>query len=319
MDLTETTEFLRERYGPGVSEFRALSAGAWSQAYAFMHDGVEQVIRFSLFADNFERDAFAARFASTDLPIPAISGYGQVGDRYFAVSPFVRGDYLERLSAEELEQTLPSLLAVLRALRQVDLSGTQGFGIWDGSGNAPHATWRSFLLDDKDDSPGSLIKGWRANLAASPLGMDAFNRLRSRFEGLVEHCPGQRQLVHSDSINGNVLVADGRITALLDWGSSIFGDALYDVAWFVFYQPWFPQFGEIDIARRLLDDFRADPLHRHDRPRYSLAVLSDAHWARLNRLQRLPAELAQRPGSRRLRRTVGGGVDVRAFDASSGW
>ena len=75
----------------------------------------------------------------------------------------------------------------------------------------------------------------------------------------MEHCPGQRQLVHSDSINGNVLVADGRITALLDWGSSIFGDALYDVAWFVFYQPWFPQFGEIDLARRLLDDFRADP------------------------------------------------------------
>ncbi len=116
-----------------------------------------------------------------------------------------------------------------------------------------------FLLDDKDDSAGSLIKGWRAKLAASPLGMDAFERLWGRFERLVERCPDQRQLVHSDLVNGNVLVADGQVTAVLDWGSSFFGDALYDVAWFVFYQRFFPTYAEIDLAQTLLDDFRADP------------------------------------------------------------
>ena len=259
LSLAETARFLTERYGSGVSNVRRIGEGAWSQAYAFEHGGAMRVIRFSWFADNFERDAFAARFASDDLSIPAIAEIGQVRGHYYAVSPFVDGNYLERLSAVELESTLPSLLGMLRALRRVDLSGTRGFGIWDGSGHAPHAAWRSFLLDDKDDSAGSLIKGWRANLAASPLGVDAFERLWSRFERLVERCPDDRRLVHSDMVNGNVLVAHGKITAVLDWGSSMFGDPLYDVAWFVFYQRFFPVYGEIDLAHILLDDFRADP------------------------------------------------------------
>ena len=114
-------------------------------------------------------------------------------------------------------------------------------------GQATHQTWQSFLLDDKDDSPGSLIKGWRANSASSPLGME-LRAVLEPFERLVEQCFDERQLIHSDLINVNVLAADGRITALLDLGSSIFGDALYDVAWFTFYQPWYPQFGEVDLS-----------------------------------------------------------------------
>jgi hygromycin-B 4-O-kinase len=264
MTLSDTARFLKEWYGPSVTGIRPLGAGAWSQAFAFRHDGVEQVMRWSRFADNFARDAFAARFGSDALPIPEITARGKVGDLFYAVAPFAEGAYLERLPRDELERTLPALLELLHGLRRVDLADTSGFGIWNGEGIAPHSTWRGFLLDDKDDSVGSLITGWRANLAASPLGMEPFERLWRRFEPLVERCPDERQLVHSDTLNGNVLAAGGRITALLDWGSSFFGDALFDVAWFVFYQPWFPQFGQVDMTRRLLDDYRADPQTNKD-------------------------------------------------------
>ncbi len=255
----EITRFLHTRYGLGVRDVRLIGEGAWSRAFVFEHDGVNWVIRWSWFADNFERDAFAARFRTDDLPIPAIAEVDRYGDHSFAISRFVEGMYLEQLTAPAFRQTLPSLLQMLRALRAADLSGTAGYGIWNGEGIATHQTWQSFLLDDKDDSPGSLIKGWRANLASSPLGMDSFDRFWEPFARLVEQCFDERQLIHSDLINGNVLAADGRITALLDFGSSIFGDALYDVAWFTFYKPWFPQFGEVDLSRVLLDDFRADP------------------------------------------------------------
>ncbi len=259
VSLSATSQFLDEMYGPGVIGVRQLGSGAWSQAYAFAHDGGEKVIRWSHFADNFERDELAAGYSRDDLPIPEIIALGQTGEHFYAVSPYVAGTYLETLSTAELEKSLPSLLRMLRVLRRVDLSATTGFGIWDKEGKASHSTWESFLLDDKNDSAGSLIKGWRANLAVSPVGMGVFSQLWSRFERLVEHCPDKRQLVHSDMINGNVLAADGRITALLDWGSSIFGDALYDIAWFVFWQPWYPRFAEIDLAGQLLDDFRSDP------------------------------------------------------------
>ncbi len=106
---------MQEQYGPHVANVRRIGAGAWSQAYAFTLDGAERVIRWSRFADNFERDAFAARFRATDLPIPDILVRSKVGEQFYAISPFVPGDYLERLGAADLQRTLPSLLRTLRA------------------------------------------------------------------------------------------------------------------------------------------------------------------------------------------------------------
>jgi hygromycin-B 4-O-kinase len=90
------------------------------------------------------------------------------------------------------------------------------------------------------------------------MGMDAYHELWRTFEPLVERCPEERSLVHSDLLNRNVLTGSGTITAVLDWGSSFYGDALYDVAWFTFYEPWYPQFQDVHVAQRLLEDFKAD-------------------------------------------------------------
>ena len=40
---------------------------------------------------------------------------------------------------------------------------------------------------------------------------------------------------HDDLINRNLLVDGDRISAFLDWGSSIYGDFLYDIAKLVFH------------------------------------------------------------------------------------
>ena len=255
----ETEQFLHEKYGSGVADVTQIGEGGWSLAFAFVLEGARYVIRWSDVADNFERDAVAARFTSADLPIPPITEFGRGLHTFFAISPFVDGAYLEALSAAELENTLPSLLKMLHALRAVDLSGTTGFGFWNKERKGSHDSWKAFLLDDKNESEGSLIQGWKANLEASSMGMDAYHELWKMFVPLVERCPEERSLVHSDLINRNVLTSSGAITAVLDWGSSFYGDSLYDIAWFMFYEPWFPQFREVRVAERLLEDFIADP------------------------------------------------------------
>jgi hygromycin-B 4-O-kinase len=90
------------------------------------------------------------------------------------------------------------------------------------------------------------------------MGMYAYQMLWRTFEQLVECCPEERRLIHADLLNRNVLTSSGSITAVLDWGSSIYGDSLYDVAWFTFYEPWFPQFQDFHVSERLLEDFQAD-------------------------------------------------------------
>jgi hypothetical protein len=65
---SETEQFLREKYGSGIADVKQIGEGGWSLAFAFVHEGTKKVIRWSDVADNFERDAVAARFNSNGLP-----------------------------------------------------------------------------------------------------------------------------------------------------------------------------------------------------------------------------------------------------------
>ncbi len=47
-------------------------------------------------------------------------------------------------------------------------------------------------------------------------------------------------------MHNNVIVANDRIVAVIDWGCARFGDFLHDVALFSFYAPWFPFTAGID-------------------------------------------------------------------------
>jgi hygromycin-B 4-O-kinase len=73
----------------------------------------------------------------------------------------------------------------------------------------------------------------------------------------VEGCLDERYLVHSDLLAYNVLVdldADG-IAAVLDWGSSLYGDFLWDVAWLTFWQPWYTAWRGIDFRAETLGHY----------------------------------------------------------------
>ncbi len=148
---SETEHFLQEKYGSGIADVKQIGEGGWSLAFAFVHEGARNVIRWSDVADNFERDAVAARFTSDGLPVPPITEIGRGLHTFFAISPFVGGTYLEALSSAELENMLPSLLKMFRALRALDLSGTTGFGFWNKDGKGSHDSWKAFLLDDKNE------------------------------------------------------------------------------------------------------------------------------------------------------------------------
>jgi len=246
---TQAGAFLLERFGGEAGPPAAVGQGEWSKAYAFSRADTDYIVRFSTLDEDFEKDRLAAaRYSSRDLPIPPIIELGEAFDGFYAISERMPGSYLDAVDERQMRTLLPSLFAALDATRFADVSATLGYGIWEADGNAPHPTWRAALLDVVNDRPIDRVHGWRERLASSATGMGRFEEALRLFQALVDQAPEGRHLIHSDLLHFNVLVSGDQITAVIDWGCSMYGDFLYDVAWFSFWSPWYRAWDGIDFA-----------------------------------------------------------------------
>jgi hygromycin-B 4-O-kinase len=253
--IDKTSELLQEKFGGEVLQLTLLSGGEWSRAYSFVLENQKYVLRWCKSTDSFEKDSFASRFNSLKLPIPKITLQGKAFDTYYAVSTFASGNFIESLSATELASTLPALYELFDALRSADLSQTSGYGLWDGEGKGSHKSWKAYLLDVNNDAENNLTHGWKQHLQTHPKLEEVFSWLYEILEKQVAACPEARELIHSDLLNFNLLVSDHHISGVIDWQCSMYGDSLYDIAWFLYYAPWYPQFGQIGMSEKILKHF----------------------------------------------------------------
>jgi len=247
MDELAARAFLHERLG-ATAEITVMRPGEWSAAYSVRTKDAELVARFSAYDEDFEKDAYAARYESAALPIPPIIEWGPAGKGYYAVAARMPGVHIDTLDEAGMRRVLPSLFAALDAMRVVDLSGASGYGGWRADGRTWDPTWRQYLLGVASGRATRGSAGWRELLRYSPTATATFEEGYARLQELVEFCPEDRHLVHEDLMNFNVLVDRDRISAVLDWGSSIYGDFVYDLVKIVFYEHWYPQWKNIDFA-----------------------------------------------------------------------
>jgi len=245
----EAFRFVASYYGRRAADVSVLGAGEWSRAYAFVLDGREAVIRFGHHVEDFRKDQVMAAHSSASLPVPSVLEIGAAGDGYFAVSERAHGDPLDDLDGPGMRAVLPGLLAALDALRDTAVPGTRGYGIWTPDGTGPAPSWAQALLAISEETP--RVPGWRAALAASPVGMRPFDQGYAQLQELAPGLPDERHVIHGDLVNHNVLVQGSEVTAVLDWGNALYGDWLYDAAWLIYWWPWFPQWHDIDITAEL--------------------------------------------------------------------
>lgn len=246
VDDARVRAFLAEHLGASPNSIEAIRPGEWSRVYAVRRGSEELVVRFSRYRDDFERDRAVANWGGLGLPVPPVREIGEALGLAYAVTPRVAGEFLETLCEARTRAVLPSLFSVLDAARGIDLSSETGFGGWTVAGGGSHATWREVLLE-REALPSERCVGWRERLAALPASLAAFNEAQGMMRELVTVCPEDRHLIHDDLVNRNVLVSGDRVTAVLDWGSSKFGDPLYDIASLLFWSPWSPGWSDIDV------------------------------------------------------------------------
>jgi hygromycin-B 4-O-kinase len=248
---TPAIQFLRERFGP-AAQIQTIRPGEWSVPYSVRTTDADLVVRFSAYDEDFEKDAYAARYSSPSLPIPPIIEWGPALDGFYAVATRVGGEHIDGLDETHMRRVLPSLFAAMDAMREVGSSDASGYGAWRADGRTSHRSWREWLLNFIDEPATRGAPGWRELLRDRPTEARAFEEGYERLVQLAEPCPEARHLFHDDLVNRNVLVDGDHITAVLDWGSSKYGDFLFDIANLVFYTPWFPHWRNIDFGAEAL-------------------------------------------------------------------
>jgi len=256
LEITEIESFLHTHLNQTVSDVAYLGQGVWSQAFSFRNLDKDYVVRFGLYSDDFKKDQIAAAYAASDLPIPKLLEIGQAFGRSFAISERAFGNMLDGLDEPQMAQIVPAVFQMLDAMRNTDINTTTGYGNWNTEKVAPYLTWQEYLLDVWNDPITSRTYGWRASLQNSPMGEEPFNKAFNVLKSLIEKCPKERYLLHTDLLHYNVLVQDSKISAVIDWGNAMYGDFLYELAGLIVWSPWYPAMQNIDWAKEAQNHYK---------------------------------------------------------------
>ena len=111
-------------------------------------------------------------------------------------------------------------------------------------------SWRQHLFATLVDTPDQRTHGWRTKLATVPVAEETFVWGYDLLQQVASDAV-PRSLLHCDLVNRNVLVDKERISGIFDWGCSLYGDHLYELAWFDFWSPWYPALDMALLHREL--------------------------------------------------------------------
>ena len=261
-DVGQVARFLTDRLGSNVRDVSALGAGMWSRAYSFDTDDSRLVVRFGDHDEDFAKDRIAASWQQPGLPVPKFIDMGEAFGTFYAITERAEGEFLDRLTSSEVAEVLPSLLRTFDSLRRVPVPEGARFGGWDRNGVGEHSSWKEAILAVESIRP--RITGWRLRIQEWPECMQAFDQGVERLQVLAEQVPSKQDVIHRDWVNRNVLVTATRITSVFDWGCSIYGDHLYDVAWLTFCAPWTVGFDRQAIRHETREHYVAEGIDPDD-------------------------------------------------------
>lgn len=229
-------EFLQSIYAEPVTHFEMITGGESSQAYSFRIQSHDYVVRINKHTtEGFKKDEYAWKhFASDRIPIPRVYQIGKMPNGYsFCISERAAGTTMNAFTGDHLDILRLKLFDVLEAIHAVDVKNTIGFGKWDEEGNGQSKTWSERVLSAgkylKDDSEMPGI--FETAFLEKPL----CEKMLQRITELLPFCPEERYLVHGDPGLGNMLSDGTKITGIIDWENSVYGDFLFDIAWLSFW------------------------------------------------------------------------------------
>lgn len=234
IDQSEIVTLIRPLFDHPIADLAPLGTGQIALVYAFKAGKQEFVIRFveQKMAHTLKKEVVVANLLQGSMvPLPPILHQGSYSHYHFAIAPRATGQPLDELTTEQYAQVLPEMITTLDAIHQVDVSGTQGYGVFDETAVGQFPSWPEYLLSVGEEEEGGFYGKWHHLFEDSFLERPLFDQLYGEMQRLFVFLPEERYLIHGDYGWNNVLADGGKVTAVLDWANAQYGDFLLDVAY----------------------------------------------------------------------------------------
>ncbi|MEO5646681.1 MAG: phosphotransferase [Candidatus Paceibacterota bacterium] len=230
MEQESAVSFLEMFYNEPVFNVETIAGGEGSQAFGYESNGEPLILRVNRHSDEgFKKDEYAFKnFESAEILIPEIREVGHTEDgQYFAISEKAEGIMFKNVTDEEFDVALPSLFETLNAIHAINISDKEGYGKWNSEGVADKESWKEVMLS---------VDMYAIYMFESTfLEKDLWDKVYGRLTELLSYCPDEKHLVHGDYTFDNLITKNGKITGVLDWADSMYGDPLYDIACISFW------------------------------------------------------------------------------------
>ncbi len=242
VEETQVLALLNEHFSMAVTDLVSVEGGSVARTFAFRLGSQDYIIRFNLdkmLTSNFPKEAYLwQKLASTSIPMPPVLQVGRLDNLYFAISRKMPGKTLMHYKPEEIEQLFPQIIETLDTIHHIDVSNTQGYGVFDYRGRGMASGWRDFLREIAyEEVEQDYFGKWHHMFDDTFLERDVFEKIYQHMLSLLDSCPEERYLVHGSISFNNMLALNGKLTAVLDWLDARYGDFVYDIAILDYWSP----------------------------------------------------------------------------------
>jgi len=217
---------------PLSSLVRELTGGLASQTFSFEVNRRRYVFKTGTRKEVHEKEQWVYDRYHHMLPLRrAILIHGSEDEPPYAIYDFIEGVKMFDLNSQELVDIVPSVLELLAILKSIEVSDEVGYGRFDDTGNAPYSSWGEFVeaVCNKD------IYNW-SEVKKKGLDTDVIDAaIRKLKRGSESIKITKKQLIHGDLGSFNLIAERGRIAGIIDWSLAMYGDHLYDIANFLFW------------------------------------------------------------------------------------
>lgn len=233
IDQKFVLDFLKSNFASDIQSLTNIKEGETAQAFSFSSKKSDFIVRIHSRKHGFEKDEYAhIHFSSKNLPIPKTFKIGKLNDKFFySITQKSKGKIIDHFKKEEVQKFMPELINTLHSIHNVNIGKTK-FGDWEIDGRANEESWNDSLLklverydNYKNEDTDNVL-----------LEEDVVKQILIRYKKLIPYCPNISHLVHGDYGFNNLLSDGKKITGVIDWDLSKYGDFLWDVAWLSFWE-----------------------------------------------------------------------------------